>query len=350
MVLPTGVGPRIVFGALVDFAALRSVSLFFARQHRPPNGMPDIYSNWPRVVDTYLAHEDPGEPVATILRQFRNDPLSVDKAIDPEIAEQYKPHFVEFVLDGVRTTLQDHALSAGEVHVVRHVCRVLRIREGELHEHRHELVIRILARELELLLADDHIDPNEALHKVKVQEVLGLSYDEFVDFTRDKVEQVLLRLLERFDESIKPDQLPDRIHWFRNVTTALDTVYNLNPVITGAGKAGHVYLLINTAMPGMLKVGKTTRPPETRVMELSGATGVPVPFELLFYVAVSDAHAAERFVHTKLEELGARVSDNREFFSAPPKTAVDLMLRARDKFPVESSILTADAESNIVSG
>jgi hypothetical protein len=310
--------------------------------------MTDFPSVWPRVIDTYVNHESPDEAVRVVLREFRADPLGVTKAIDAETAERYKADLIEFVLDVVRTTLQDHVLSGDEVVAVRHVCRVLRIEEGELLQHRSESVRSILARELELLLADDHVEPHEAVHKVQLQEVLGLSYDQFIDLTREKVEEVMLRLLERFDQPTRPEQLPERVHWFRNVTSALDTVYNLNPPVGAGGMTGHIYLLINTAMPGFVKVGKTTRTPETRVMELSGATGVPVPFELLFEVAVSDAHGAERFVHSKLEEIGARVSDNREFFNAPPKTVVDLMLRARDKFPVDASFTTPGMESKIV--
>ncbi len=297
--------------------------------------MADSAQLWARVVDTYLNYESPDEPVHVTLQQFRGNPLEITSAIDPETAERYKTDLIEFVLDAIRTTLQDHALSPEEVYVVRHVCRVLRIDEGELLIHRREEVRGILARELELVFADNHVMPHEAIHKVRLQEVLGLSYDQFIDLTRDKVEQVLLRLLERFDQPIRPDQLPERIHWFRNVTSALDTVYNLNPDVAARDANGHIYLLVNTAMPGFVKVGKTTRAPEVRVMELSSATGVPLPFELLFDVAVSDAHAAERYVQSKLEAIGARVSDSREFFNAPPRTVVELMIQARDKYPVD---------------
>ena len=39
---------------------------------------------------------------------------------------------------------------------------------------------------------------------------------------------------------------------------------------------GHVYILVNAAMPGMLKIGMTTRTPEERAREISQGTGVAV--------------------------------------------------------------------------
>ena len=163
--------------------------------------MTDNPAIWPRVVDTYIHHENPDDAVRSVLVDFRDGPRQVNKPIDPGIAAQYKPEFVEFVLDVVRTTLQDHELSPDELDAIRHICWVLHIHKGELLEHRREFVTRILTRELELLLADDRIDPHEAMHKVKVQEALGVSYDQFIDLRRDKVDEALVRLLERFDES-----------------------------------------------------------------------------------------------------------------------------------------------------
>jgi hypothetical protein len=81
--------------------------------------------------------------------------------------------------------------------------------------------------------------------------------------------------------------------------------------------AGFLYVLINPTMPGLAKVGKTTRNPTDRVAELSSATGVPSPFMLAFQQPVADCDAAELWVHKELEREGFRHADNREFFNAP---------------------------------
>ena len=41
---------------------------------------------------------------------------------------------------------------------------------------------------------------------------------------------------------------------------------------------GYVYVLINSSMPNLVKIGKTTKDPNERVKELSSATGVATPF------------------------------------------------------------------------
>lgn len=64
--------------------------------------------------------------------------------------------------------------------------------------------------------------------------------------------------------------------------------------------AGYVYLLANSTMPGLIKVGRTARNPQDRVGELSSATGVAAPFHLIYHVFVRDAPLGERIAHQRL--------------------------------------------------
>lgn len=93
--------------------------------------------------------------------------------------------------------------------------------------------------------------------------------------------------------------------------------------------AGYLYLLVNPSMEGLIKVGKTVRNPRERAKELGSATGVPTPFILVFDLYVEDCARAEEHVHTELEQKGYRVSENREFFSAPSSEAIKIMLQAQ---------------------
>jgi len=87
--------------------------------------------------------------------------------------------------------------------------------------------------------------------------------------------------------------------------------------------SGFVYLLRNETMPGLVKVGKTTRLPDDRSDDLF-TTGVPAPFEVLAAVYSDDMDALERTVH---EELSAvRVSDRREFFRIEPAEAIKTLM------------------------
>ncbi len=89
---------------------------------------------------------------------------------------------------------------------------------------------------------------------------------------------------------------------------------------------GYVYALANSAMPGMVKVGFTTREPEERAKELSASTGLPVPFMVVYQRLVGNCERGETYVHTALERKGFRVAANREFFVAPISEVVTCIL------------------------
>lgn len=72
-------------------------------------------------------------------------------------------------------------------------------------------------------------------------------------------------------------------------------------------------------MPGIVKIGKTTRSVEQRCFELY-QTGVPTPFKVENYFLSPDCHALEQVVHLALDSV--RVSDGREFFSISPADAL----------------------------
>lgn len=75
---------------------------------------------------------------------------------------------------------------------------------------------------------------------------------------------------------------------------------------------GYVYVLTNDAMPGLVKIGRTTQTPYSRADDLSRASGVPIPFRVAMYASFPDCIAAERFVHKRM--AGWRLSAHREFF------------------------------------
>ena len=91
---------------------------------------------------------------------------------------------------------------------------------------------------------------------------------------------------------------------------------------------GWVYVLVNSSMPGLAKVGRTTRTPHDRAAELSGVTGVATPFIVAYEQAFADCQAAERAVHAELDRRGLRVHAKREFFNCAPAEIVRLLLRA----------------------
>lgn len=88
---------------------------------------------------------------------------------------------------------------------------------------------------------------------------------------------------------------------------------------------GIVYVLTNSAMPGLVKIGMTTRDSiEARMKELY-STGVPVPFECVYAceVKASDCAKIEKALHTAFEPN--RINANREFFNIASKQAVAIL-------------------------
>ena len=93
---------------------------------------------------------------------------------------------------------------------------------------------------------------------------------------------------------------------------------------------GWLYLLTNPAMPGLVKIGMTTRSPEERALELA-STGVPMPFHVAAAWAVDDVRAAERDAHATLARY--RVSDQREWFRLTVPEAMRALGRSTQAKP-----------------
>ena len=109
---------------------------------------------------------------------------------------------------------------------------------------------------------------------------------------------------------------------------------------------GYIYALVNSSMPGLIKVGKTIGLPSERVAELSSATGVPTPFVVAFEQLFEDCDAAEAFIHTALERLGLRPSASREFFRAPAADVIRLILSAPQQ--IASFAMSGVQETSVI--
>ena len=81
-----------------------------------------------------------------------------------------------------------------------------------------------------------------------------------------------------------------------------------------------VYVLTNEAMPGLVKIGLTTDSVESRISQLSTASGVPLPFECYFAAEVSDCAKLEKKLHQLFSE--GRINPKREFFKTDPEKVV----------------------------
>lgn len=106
---------------------------------------------------------------------------------------------------------------------------------------------------------------------------------------------------------------------------------------------GIVYLMRNPAhQPNMFKVGLTRRDAKSRAHELSSATGVAAPFDVLDEWRVGNCGLVERAIHERLGPY--RVNPKREFFQCSLSHAIKVIDRAINEIevgPVDISPLKA---------
>lgn len=86
-----------------------------------------------------------------------------------------------------------------------------------------------------------------------------------------------------------------------------------------------IYVLINEAMPGYVKIGRTNNL-EQRIRSLD-TTGLPLPFECFYACTVKDSLFVEKQLHDAFADH--RVRSSREFFEISPERAVSALKLAQ---------------------
>lgn len=89
--------------------------------------------------------------------------------------------------------------------------------------------------------------------------------------------------------------------------------------------AGYVYILTNKCLKGMVKIGMTSRPVDTRSKELFN-TSSPMPFDEFASLKTSKFVEVEDLVHRILTKLTRkRVNESREFYKIKPSEALEIL-------------------------
>ena len=111
------------------------------------------------------------------------------------------------------------------------------------------------------------------------------------------------------------------------------------PILGTRNIPGYLYILTNRSMPGLVKIGITTRLVADRVSELNSATGVPEQFKVEAYFESSDPSKHESSVH---RSLAPKRIKGKEFFSVSLEEAIDAVRKVTGNAPLEG----AGAEPN----
>ncbi len=102
------------------------------------------------------------------------------------------------------------------------------------------------------------------------------------------------------------------------------------------GFDGLVYALTHPEMTGLVKIGFTTSTAEVRSHEISSATGVPGPFQVLRTWKVNNPRNVERRVHLELKDF--RFVPNKEFFQLKPSVACEYVDRIIEQTTLDTRL------------
>ena len=104
-----------------------------------------------------------------------------------------------------------------------------------------------------------------------------------------------------------------------------------------------VYILINDAMPGLIKIGLTNTSLEQRIRELDN-TSAPLPFKCYYAAEVADAAFVESKLHVAFGDF--RVRSSREFFRVDPfRVKAALEIAALSDATPRADVLTEPSDA-----
>jgi hypothetical protein len=107
--------------------------------------------------------------------------------------QDIKEELLDILLLYVNLVLNDHIITENEKRNIRLLKLYFKIEEGDFYRYRYQEVEEVLHRQFELLYSDNKIDFNEALHKVELQDIFNVSYDQFEEFKQHEVSLAIER-------------------------------------------------------------------------------------------------------------------------------------------------------------
>ena len=126
----------------------------------------------------------------------KKDTLSAVKDLGFKSLKDYKENSISLIIHYIYNALNDNKLTQAEKGNIRFLKMALEVLEGDFGKNKKVKteVANIIKTQLRLIyIDDDKIDKEEALHKVDLQEIFGLSYDEFSVFDKFEAQLAIQR-------------------------------------------------------------------------------------------------------------------------------------------------------------
>ena len=139
----------------------------------------------------------------------RDDINSVLEELKIKSVTSFKNEALKILILYIRLALNDNILSIEEKNNIKFLKLLFGIKDGDFKDNEsiYTQVKNIINIQLQLIyLDDDSIDNSEALHKVDLQEVFGLSYDDFLNITNHFDLLILGKSLDKETKNLKESE------------------------------------------------------------------------------------------------------------------------------------------------
>ena len=139
----------------------------------------------------------------------RVDVISVLEELQIKSLSNYKADALKILILYIRLALNDNILCNEEKNNIKFLKLLFGIKDGDFKDNKSIFtqVKNIINIQLQLIyLDDDNIDNSEALHKVDLQEVFGLSYDDFLNITNHFDLLIIGKSLDKETKTLKESE------------------------------------------------------------------------------------------------------------------------------------------------
>ena len=98
--------------------------------------------------------------------------------------EDIKHDTLNLVIEYINIILNDHEITQKEQLNTSLLKRFFKIKEGDFYTLRYFEIKKIIHKQIEIIHRDNQISYEKALHKVEIQDLFDLSYDQFMEIKK----------------------------------------------------------------------------------------------------------------------------------------------------------------------
>lgn len=110
------------------------------------------------------------------------------KANNLTTVKNIKEELLDLLIVYINLILLDHTITENELKNIQYLKRLFCIEEGDFYKKRYDEIEEILNKQfIRMYRNDNQIDDMEAIHKVSLQKLFDLSYDQMLEFKKAEV-------------------------------------------------------------------------------------------------------------------------------------------------------------------